>query len=71
FASTKAGLIIGLGLVEVEAQYEDGVFPGVVAANTRLGRVVLRLFDLVGTGLIVAGPTDDATDCANMGTIRL
>ncbi|GJS14220.1 hypothetical protein Tco_0408692, partial [Tanacetum coccineum] len=34
-------------------------------------RVVLRLFDLVRTGLIVAGPMDYATNCANMGTIRL
>ncbi|GJS13366.1 FAR1-related sequence 5-like protein [Tanacetum coccineum] len=37
----------------------------------KVGRVVLRLFDLVRTGLIVAGPMDGVTDYANTGTIRL
>nr|GEZ94896.1 hypothetical protein [Tanacetum cinerariifolium] len=35
----------------------------------KVGRVVLRLFDLVKTRLIVVSPTDGATDCANMGMI--
>ncbi|GJT91535.1 hypothetical protein Tco_1080380 [Tanacetum coccineum] len=33
-ASLYGGLIVGLGLVEVEARYANGVFSGVVAANT-------------------------------------
>ncbi|GJQ97939.1 Myc-type, basic helix-loop-helix domain-containing protein [Tanacetum coccineum] len=37
----------------------------------KVGRVVLRLFDLVRTGIIVAGPMDGAIDYANTGTIRL
>ncbi|GKB49488.1 hypothetical protein Tco_0900241 [Tanacetum coccineum] len=47
---------------------------GVVAENTvviTVGRVVLRLFDLVRMGLIVAGHMDGTTDYANMGMIRL
>nr|GFA39743.1 hypothetical protein [Tanacetum cinerariifolium] len=36
----------------------------------KVGEVVWRLSDLVWTGLIVTGPTDNATDCANMDTIR-
>ncbi|GKC48396.1 hypothetical protein Tco_1066118 [Tanacetum coccineum] len=37
----------------------------------KVGEVVWRLFDLVWTGLIVIGPTDGATDYANIGTIKI
>ncbi|GJU53989.1 hypothetical protein Tco_1227703 [Tanacetum coccineum] len=71
---TEARLIIGLGLAKVEARYANDVFSGLVAENTvviTVGRVVLRLFDLVRMGLIVAGHMDGTTDYANMGMIRL
>ncbi|GJS75553.1 hypothetical protein Tco_0725434 [Tanacetum coccineum] len=42
-ASTKARLIIGLGSVEVEVRSANGMFPGVVAANTVVVTGVLSL----------------------------
>ncbi|GKC94604.1 hypothetical protein Tco_1160046 [Tanacetum coccineum] len=55
----KAVLIIELGLAEVEARWESGVFSGVVAVNVET------------TFALGPGPTDGATDCANTDTIRL
>ncbi|GKC88621.1 hypothetical protein Tco_1149270, partial [Tanacetum coccineum] len=64
-------------LAEVEAQLLSSVFLGVVAVNveTIMGGNSLELGIGVRVekpgGLVVAGPTDGTTDCANMDTIML
>ncbi|GJS31987.1 hypothetical protein Tco_0492607 [Tanacetum coccineum] len=72
-ASTKARLIMRSRLVEVEARWVSGVFSGVVVVivETVIGGNSFALEPGIGTGLIIAGPIDGATDCANMDTIML
>nr|GEW14129.1 hypothetical protein [Tanacetum cinerariifolium] len=57
------------GEAEVEAWLAGGVFLGVL--TVKVETIMGGSSPTLGLGLIVAGPTDDATDYANMRTISL